>query len=739
MIPILLRTVGTACLAAAATVAGSALAGAAEPPSIIALRPGFNGVYKLGCWTQAEVVLAGGDERLTGVLEVTAEDPDGVAAATISPPDRPVGVEPGRETVARVLYRPGRSGGAVTVRFLVDDDVAAVQTFRPAPDPHERQIAFPLAATNELIVLAGPAAGIPELVRIDRSGDERAATIPARLDSVDQLPLSWQGYEGVSTVVLTTSQPEFYRPLIPNGNRIAALLEWIERGGRLVLFCGGQAEELLAADGLLAPLVPGEFVGMAPLRETAPLENFIITDDPLNRGRIDIRVPQIENPTGRVLAYAGRTERELPLVIRSRRGFGEITFVAVDPDTPPLANWSARPAFLRRALGWRARTAADDQAETALAQGFGYEDLSNQLRGALDNRFAGVQSAPFGLVALLVFAYIAIIGPGDYFFVKRVLKRMELTWLTFPATVVLTSLAAYWLANYYKGDQLRLNQVEIVDVDVDAGRVRGTVWAHLFNPRVQRFDFRLQPRIAGADAPSSDSTVAWLGLAGDDLGGMQGEGSPAPRLRPSYAFGPQLEAMFGVPVPEWSTKSVTARWTAPALELIDAKLSLAGAESLTGRIENTSAVAWDDCVLLHGRWTYRLSQLPPGGVAEIDDSLRPTTVKTRLTAASAGDETTVAASDDGTVQFDPLGDDVSRLAKLMMFYEAVGGPAYAPTLNRYQQHVDMSGLLEGDQAILLVKAAAPGSAWIRDGELLRSDEDRNWTFYRFVIPVQRNE
>ena len=77
-------------------------------------------------------------------------------------------------------------------------------------------------------------------------------------------------------------------------------------------------------------------------------------------------------------------------------------------------------------------------------------------------------------MAGLVFIYILWIGPGDYFLVKRLLKRMELTWITFPVMVLSVSLGAYLLAYHLKGDQLRINQVNLVDVDVETGLVRGT-------------------------------------------------------------------------------------------------------------------------------------------------------------------------------------------------------------------------------------------------------------------------
>ncbi len=67
---------------------------------------------------------------------------------------------------------------------------------------------------------------------------------------------------------------------------------------------------------------------------------------------------------------------------------------------------------------------------------YGYSDLAGQMRSALD-RFTGVRQAPFWLVAGLIVAYILLIGPGDYFFLRKVVRRMEWTWLTFPSIVVL--------------------------------------------------------------------------------------------------------------------------------------------------------------------------------------------------------------------------------------------------------------------------------------------------------------
>ena len=50
---------------------------------------------------------------------------------------------------------------------------------------------------------------------------------------------------------------------------------------------------------------------------------------------------------------------------------------------------------------------------------------------------------------------------------------MQWTWLTFSLVVVATCVGAYGLAYRFKGDELRVNQAEVVDVDAASGLMRG--------------------------------------------------------------------------------------------------------------------------------------------------------------------------------------------------------------------------------------------------------------------------
>ncbi len=712
-----------------------------EEPKISQLNVGFGGVYKLGCWAPVEVILVGGTESYTGRVLITAPDSDGVPTTVVSPTERPVGIRPGQATVVRLNIRVGQSNSPLNVKFFADGKVRTERTFYTGPEAGEGMVLGGAPATNRILLEFGPALGLGDLVR-DESGEiELLESRIAHLESAANLPTQWFGYEGLETVVLSTSQVELYRPLFQNPGRVEALRQWVELGGKLVVFCGQSAEELLGKDGPLAPLMPGNFEKMVPLRQPQAIESFSGSDQSIPRNqRLDLQVPQLTNVQGKILAHAGREETNLPLVVQSRLGLGELVFVGLDFDRPPLRDWAGRTSFLRKVLNFEHRVATD-QSTGPTYGGADSDDMTAKLRIALDKQFTGVQIVPFALIALLVVGYILLIGPGDYFLVKKILGRAELTWLTFPAIVVGISAAAYWFANWSKGDQLRVNQIEVVDVDSTNKFAHGTVFTHFFTPQVDQFHLTIQPNLLGSVPPQETTQlVSWLGLPGYAMGGMQGNRVQSSVFDRGYSFGESLASIQGMPVQVWSTKTITARWTAPIGEPLQATLRRSGEELLQGSIVNHSELFWHGAILLYGRWAYPLGRLTPGASLAIGEDDQPRTVKTLLTSATAGDQTVTHTADDGTIPFRLAEDDVTRLAKIMMFFEAIDGHSYTGGYNRYQASLDLSHMLAQENiAILLAQTHESSSQWFHNDQPIQSDEDHHWTFYRFILPVAEKE
>ena len=129
----------------------------------------------------------------------------------------------------------------------------------------------------------------------------------ARVDESVDLPTKWYGYEGVDVLVMTTSRADLVRPLTQNPTRVAALRSWVEMGGKLVIFCGSQADELLVEGGALADLLPGKYTESVTIEQSQSIEAFSGAEQSITpTRRVDLRVPVFTDIRGKVLASARR-------------------------------------------------------------------------------------------------------------------------------------------------------------------------------------------------------------------------------------------------------------------------------------------------------------------------------------------------------------------------------------------------------------------------------------------------
>ncbi|HEV3136899.1 MAG TPA: hypothetical protein VGZ26_03325, partial [Pirellulales bacterium] len=466
---------------------------AEEPnaPRIVGLRIGFGGHFKVGYWTPVEVTIEGGSEGVVGQVELIVLDGDAVPSRVRPLEAKPTTFPAREKNSVRLCAKVGQLKSDVTVNLRSGDKLLASRRFSTAVDD---ELAGIMPADDELIVTLGSPFSAEDQAQLA----ERKTKI-ASVASLDQLPTEWFCYEGVDAVVVATGEDPISSQLAADRRQlfelqVLALDFWVRMGGKLIISIGRQAEKVLAPDASLSPIAPGAFEAMLPLRSGTMLETYAETSEPLETsdGKFSVQVPKLRDVRGKIEAYAGNRSRDLPLVVRAPHGFGEVVFIAVDLDRPPLVNWAAKMQLFNKLLQ-RVKSAASDSDSGTLGQvtTLGFRDLAGQLKGALD-QFAGVQRVPFWLVAVLVLAYIACIGPLDYFFVKRVLRRMEATWLTFSITVFVFSAGAYGLAYGLKGQELRVNQVDLVDFDAESNLVRGTSWSNVFSPRMDDYDLSLR-------------------------------------------------------------------------------------------------------------------------------------------------------------------------------------------------------------------------------------------------------
>src|SRR4029453_17887300 len=85
-----------------------------------------------------------------------------------------------------------------------------------------------------------------------------------------------------------------------------------------------------------------------------------------------------------------------------------------------------------------------------------------------------------GLV-LLLFGYIALIGPINYIVLKRLDKR-EWAWVTMPALIAIFAVGAYAFGSALRGSDVIVNEVAIVRGAPDAKEGAAQVYLGVFSP-----------------------------------------------------------------------------------------------------------------------------------------------------------------------------------------------------------------------------------------------------------------
>ena len=690
---------------------------------------GFDGAFKLGHWTPVRVNFVGGSASASGAVEITTLDSDGVGTVYRSDRNEQVRFKAGEENSILTNVKFGRANGAVSIRVVDEDNVILEHAV-----PIERN-ASALWSTSELVVSVGQDVGVDEALQVERgrgTAEEHAFT--ATVEDVAHLPDQWLGYEAVDAIVLPTHN-------LPRINRLSdqqiqALETWVHMGGLLVISVGKNGEELFGKDGRLARFAPGEFDHVRRLTKTVDLETYATAPQRLDTlpGADDIAFTSLKNPRGIVESREANIVGQGPTIVRSSFGFGQVAFIAVDLDAPPISEWKGRARLVSRLIrkeSTREAVSQQDEGSGRVAHE-GFDDLVGQLRGALDH-FSGVTLVSFTVVATLTVVYLLLIGPGDYFLLNRVLGRMEWTWITLPAIVLSFCILTVCLAYVCKGHRLRVNQIELVDLDSETSFARGTVWSHVYSPGSDAYDLVYQPTLA-AKYENSGVALSWQGLPGEGLGGMRNGAVAQPFSKPysipqridsSGVFATSIEQM---PIQVSSTKSLCGRWWGRLDTEIKSRLrSERHRDILQGWIANPLGIELKDCVVAYGSWMYRLDRKLGSGDTVDMSEMNERSLNLYLARRTI---------DNPSTPWDVAGRDVPRIMEMMMYHKAAGGPAYTNIGHRFQPFTDLSGHLDYGHAILTGWSEKRAGTMNRDDESLADNYDGQWTFYRIVLPVE---
>jgi hypothetical protein len=435
-------------LAALAAFGGAPARAQEQPPVSLELEVGLDGAgqYRVGHWFPATIVAANDGADMRGTLEWRF--PGEAEASFRYELDLPRGARK-RVTLPVVTSETQRSAtialsseGAVILRQQVRLDPLVTDLFAVGVVSGDQSLLNSLRAAELLPGLT------TEVVHI------AAARLPedaALLAGIDALFL-----HDLATADMTTAQRE-------------ALALWTRMGGQLVLGGGSNAERTAAG---LDELLP---VDVGPLRADVPGDALarLAGGDGLAAGLPQLTASEVSlRPGATALDEDG-------LISAWEAGAGRVIFTAFD--LAALRTWAGEAALWEAAL----------EMETRPLLGFSFRQRSeNLLRDSL--QLAALSLPPAGVLLLLMVLYIIVIGPLNFWLLRR-LGRVELAWVTTPVLVALFLATAYGASFVLRGTRPQISQLTVVQGIEGQGRGQATSFLGVFSPQRRSYVLRFAP------------------------------------------------------------------------------------------------------------------------------------------------------------------------------------------------------------------------------------------------------
>jgi hypothetical protein len=226
----------------------------------------------------------------------------------------------------------------------------------------------------------------------------------------------------------------------------------------------------------------------------------------------------------------------------------------------------------------------------------------------------------FGYVAAVLIGMMVVVGPVDWFVLKK-LGRQPWTWVTTTGWIALVTLAAVYAGGIFKSGELHFNSFQLVD-QVDSFTVARNDLVGLYSPRTRRYDVETDLSSWWQPASPGDEYYSYRRRTGAEVA-----------FRQSYRGNQPEPAVVNV----WNLRYVKGRSAAREPALVEASLSVrtdpnlpAHKRHVTGTITNLtdkplkhvairSKVGWH-FVPANGLEPVRVA---PGGTLKIDGVMEP--------------------------------------------------------------------------------------------------------------------
>jgi hypothetical protein len=349
--------------------------------------------------------------------------------------------------------------------------------------------------------------------------------------------------------------------------QLDALRRWIASGGRLVIVGGSAGIGTLSA-------FPDD---MLPYRPTATIDldpaNLTTMLGPLPAGAAELPAMAGELARGRALASSG----DRTVAAELSYGSGRVTVLGFDPTTQWLAESKSVDVLWSSALPPRTGDGTllfdDGQLVQAVYQ------------------LPLLALPPTSGLLIIIAAYILVIGPINYFILKR-LDRRELAWITMPVLVLAFAAASFGYGSFLRGTDVVVNEVAIVRGAPDATEATAQVYFGVFSPTRSTYQVEVLQGALLASPINGDP----FGLGSGTLDLIQGTGPERPSMVRNLSVGTGSLRIVRAELP------VTGPRMKASLELVDSVL--------VGTFENASDTALQNVAVVLGNNVAVLGDVP---------------------------------------------------------------------------------------------------------------------------------
>jgi len=381
------------------------------------------------------------------------------------------------------------SGTGGVVRQLAATRIKPVRVL----DPDADVIGVIGAKHLGLLQLEGRATGSAA----SASGSVRLATSHHAIDVVlglvpQAMPDSWMGLATYGVLVWGDPAPS----TLGSDQRARAILEWVRRGGHLVVMMPSVGSEWFSSSNPVREIMPTVEVrtvndgSLEPYR--ALLTSRTFETEPLPE-KVTIHTFTIPPHTEAGDASALAAGPHGTVIVRRLVGAGMVTVIGLPIDIPQLTSGEMlrADAFWHRVLGFRfdtLTTAQQNAQQIRLSVSSMVRNLSQFVGREITQRSAA--SAGLLLAMVLFIAYWIVAGPAGHWVAGKFGWGHQ-SWVLFMGSIVVFSIAAWVGSSLSRPTKVRAHHLTFLDHVHGQSTQRTTTWASILLPAYGEETIRL--------------------------------------------------------------------------------------------------------------------------------------------------------------------------------------------------------------------------------------------------------